>query len=90
MATKSTRYLDNQGRVIIPSHIRKALNLGPNNVVSVELDDNNCIRIRATDERCSLCGESVSGKGHTTIKAGAGEKFICYNCAQAVARAMLK
>lgn len=33
MEKKSTRYLDAQGRIILPNHIRKALNLVPGSAV---------------------------------------------------------
>ncbi len=90
MATKSTRYVDNQGRVILPAHIRKALNLGPGKSIEVSLDDDGTIRIVAVRERCSICGESVEGKHHTKVTVGTGEKLFCYNCCQAIARAMMK
>ncbi|MBQ9168906.1 MAG: AbrB/MazE/SpoVT family DNA-binding domain-containing protein [Oscillospiraceae bacterium] len=90
MATKSTRYMDNQGRIIIPNHIRKALNLAPGNAVSVVLDNDGTIRIRATEERCCICGESVDGKHFTQIATGANRKLVCYYCAQQIAREMLK
>lgn len=87
---KSIRYIDNQGRIVLPSHIRKALNLGPGWCVEVTLDDDNTIRIRPTKERCSICGEPVGDKGFTELSKGQDRKLICYSCAQAVAKAMLK
>lgn len=87
MATKSTRYLDDQGRIILPSHIRKALNLSSGNVVEVALDDDGTIRIRPTKERCCICGGSVESKHHTHLSK---DKLICFDCAQNVAKAMLK
>lgn len=90
MATKSTRYLDPQGRIVIPNHIRKALNLNTGNVVEVTLDDNGTIRIRPIEERCALCGESVEQKHFTEIKIGANRKLVCYDCAQLLARKMME
>lgn len=80
MATKTTRYLDAQGRVILPSHIRKALNLTAGKVVEVDLDRDGTIRITPTEERCVLCGEPVTDKEHIKV-AG---KNICASCARAI------
>ena len=90
MTTKSTRLVDNQGRVIIPNHIRKALNVAPGNTVEVELDDDNNIRIRVIEERCCICGESVEGKHRAEIKVGPSAKFICYNCSQQIIKNIMK
>lgn len=86
MDKKSTRFVDNQGRIIVPSHIRKALNLAPGTRVSVDLADDGTVRVRAEDERCYLCGKPVQGKHHTAV----GDKRICYECAQNIAKAMMK
>lgn len=90
MAVKSIRRVDDQGRIIMPSHIRKALNLNQGAVVEVELDDDGTIRMKASAERCAICGESVEGKRFTPLTNGQDRKLICYDCAQAVARAMMK
>lgn len=90
MATKSTRYIDPQGRIIIPKHIRKALNLNTGNVVEVSLDDDGTIRVRASYERCTICGEGVEGRPVAEVTVGSGRKLVCYNCSQAVARSMMK
>ena len=87
MATKSVHRIDDQGRVVLPSHIRKALNLQSRSAVSVSLDDDGTIRLRAEVARCCICGESVEGKHHTHLS---DEKLICFDCAQKVARAMMK
>lgn len=90
MTIKSTRFVDPQGRVVLPNHIRKELNLQPGNTVYVNLDDDGTIRITVAKERCSLCGESVEGQHPTDVPIGRSKKKICYNCAQSVARAMMK
>ena len=87
MATKSTRYLDNQGRIVLPNHIRKALNLNSGNVVEVALEDDGTIRIRATDSRCCICGGSVEGKHHVKLTK---DKLVCFNCSQEIAKAMMR
>lgn len=86
MATKSTRILDPQGRINLPSHIREALNLAPGNRVEMRLEDDGTIRLSVKKDRCALCGESVEGKHHTKL----GSKFVCYKCAQNLAREMMK
>ena len=90
MATKSTRYIDDQGRIVLPHHIRKALNLASGNVVEVALEDDNTIRIRPSTERCCICGGSVENKHHTQISPAPNKKLICFDCAQKVAKAMIK
>lgn len=91
MATKATRLIDPQGRVILPSHIRHALNLQPGNVVEVDLDDDGTIKIKAIRERCCICGEGVEGDQPTiNLTTGPNRKIMCHNCAQLVARKLLK
>lgn len=90
MATKSNRYVDHQGRIILPAHIRQALNLGKGHAVEISLDDEGCIRIKPVLERCCVCGDAVSDKHHTEVKTENGDKFVCYECAQNIARAMMK
>ena len=90
MATKSTRFVDNQGRIILPAHIRKALNIGKGHTVTVALDDDGTIRIKAVPERCCICGDAVDQKRSTEVETNNGDKRVCFDCAQKVARAMMK
>ena len=83
MAVKSIRYMDGQGRVILPSHIRQAANLGTGSAVLVELNDDGTIRIQATQERCAVCGVAVTAEA-ATIKVGADYKKICATCAKQI------
>lgn len=83
MATAKTTKMDAQGRVILPPHIRKALNLNPGQLVNVSLEGGT-IKIQPAGERCCLCGETVEGKEHTIFKTGPQEKHICRNCAHGV------
>lgn len=87
---RSIRYVDYQGRIILPAHIRKALNLGKGYTVDVSLDDEGCIRIKPVPERCCVCGDAVADKHHTQVETDNGDKFVCYECAQNIARAMMK
>ena len=76
---KTTRYVDAQGRIILPAHIRKALNLTEGHCVEIEIEDGT-IRVRPIEERCSICGQPVTGKSY--IKAQ--DKIICKECANAI------
>lgn len=84
MAVKTQRYLDAQGRIILPNHIRKALNLTAGKVVEIDMDSDGSVRIRPTTERCALCGEGLEGVPHTTITVGTGTKHICAACAEQI------
>lgn len=86
MALKTQRYLDAQGRIILPNHIRKALNLTAGKVVEIDMDTDGTVRIRATKERCALCGEGLEGVPHMTITVGTGTKHICTACAEQIKR----
>lgn len=79
---KTTRYLDAQGRIILPAHIRKALNLTAGKVVEVDLEDDGTIRLTPTDERCAICGAPVNE--HIEI----GGKKICKRCARKISRSI--
>lgn len=80
MTTKSTRYLDAQGRIILPNHIRKALNLAPGSAVDVDMEDAYTIRIRPADLRCALCGVRLTENEGRTITVWSGEKHVCGLC----------
>ena len=77
MKAKTIRYLDAQGRVILPSHIRNALNLKGGSPVEVTVEESGTIRIRPALERCAICGEGVENGG---IKVGPYTKYVCCNC----------
>ena len=80
MATTKTTRMDAQGRVILPPHIRKELNLNPGQLVNVSLEGGT-IKIRPAEERCAFCGEAATDK-HI---AGPKETRICRRCALAIA-----
>lgn len=80
MATAKTTRMDAQGRVILPPHIRKELNLNAGQLVTVTLEGGT-ITIQPAEERCVLCGEAAETK-HTV---GPNAKHICANCAKAIA-----
>ena len=79
MATKATRYVDAQGRIILPAHIRKALNLTEGHCVEIEIEDGS-IRIRPIEERCSICGKALADQF-----IDMRDKKICPECARIIA-----
>ena len=80
MATTKTTRMDAQGRVILPPHIRKELNLNAGQLVTVSLEDGT-IKIQPAKERCALCGEAAE----TKYTIGPRAELICANCAKAIA-----
>lgn len=79
MATAKTTRMDAQGRVILPPHIRKELNLNAGQLVTVTLEGGT-ITIQPAEERCALCGEATKEK----YLIGPKEERICANCAKAI------
>lgn len=77
--TKTTRYLDAQGRVILPLHIRKELNLTKGKVVEVSLEGDT-IMIRPTELRCALCGAPIVRQNRMTIH----DKPVCAVCCKMI------
>lgn len=86
MTTKTKRYVDDVGRILLPNHIRKALNMQKGTPVEVELDESGTIRIRCIKERCVFCGESVVGQPRAELTIGPEKKYVCCACAQAVVK----
>ena len=85
MATTKTTRMDAQGRVLLPPHIRKELNLNPGQLVNVSLEGGT-IRIQPAEERCAFCGEAATDKYITGPKT----TRICRSCALAIATIALK
>ena len=86
MKAKNTRYLDAQGRIILPNHIRKALNLKAGSDVNVDMEEDGTIRIRAAEERCEICGENPGNCVKITV--GPYSKYVCQNCAKLIQSAI--
>lgn len=85
MATTKTTRMDAQGRVILPPHIRKELNLNPGQLVNVSLEGGT-IKIQPAEERCAFCGEAATDK----YIVGPSTKRICRSCALAIAATVQK
>lgn len=79
MATAKATKMDAQGRVMLPPHIRKELNLNPGQIVNVSLEGGT-IMIRPEEERCVFCGEKPTDK----YIIGPKETRICRSCANAI------
>ena len=77
------RRIDDQGRIIIPNHMRKDLNLVPGTLVEVSMDEDKTITVRLTADNCCICGKSLEGKD--TIKV-TKDKTMCFSCAEKVAQ----
>lgn len=84
---KNIRCLDEQGRIIIPAHIRKALNLRGGNLVGVTMDKEGTILVRVEEERCAICGESVKDKASLELE---NRQHICSDCAKKIVKAFEK
>lgn len=84
MKAKATVRVDPQGRLMIPAHIRKELNLKPGDELGIDVDPFGTIHIESTKERCCLCGESAG----VSVTIGPHKKRICGNCAAAIRKAV--
>lgn len=80
------RRIDDQGRIIIPNHIRKDLNLVPGTLVEVGMDEDKTITVRPTADNCCICGKSLEGKDYLNVTK---TKKMCVDCAKAVAEVTL-
>lgn len=79
MATNKTTRMDAQGRVILPPHIRKDLNLNAGQRVTVSLEGGT-IKIRPAEERCDFCGEAADDQCLIVSKT----TRICKTCAKKI------
>lgn len=84
MKAKASVRVDPQGRLMIPAHIRKELNLKPGDELGIDVDPFGTIRIESTKERCCLCGEAAD----IPFNIGPYKKLICGNCAAAIRKAV--
>ena len=69
-------FIDRFGRIIIPAHIRKQMNIGVGKVINMTVK-NGVLHIKAIPARCCVCGGDLEKKPHASL----GEKDICYDCA---------
>ena len=85
MKTKTTRQVDPQGRVSIPGYLRELAGINPGDTVTVEVGEDNAIRIYAS-EHCSICEKPIKGAKVTVGK----DVHICIECARAIAYTLNK
>lgn len=88
--SKSIKSLDGQGRVILPSHIRKALHLDSGSLLEIESNDDGTIRITPATERCAICENPLDKESAPLeVKVGAKgrTKRVCRWCCAAAATA---
>lgn len=79
---KSIRRLDGQGRVILPAHIRKAMNLAQDSAVTIDMTEDGEILIKPAEERCCICGGKAEWKDGALLISG--EKLVCKRCVKLI------
>lgn len=84
MKANVTSRVDPQGRIMIPAHIRKELNLQPGDELGIDVDPFGTIHLESTKERCCLCGEAAD----IPFTIGPYKKLICRNCGSAIRKAV--
>lgn len=88
MKKKTTRLMDPQGRVSIPGYLRELAGINPGDTVTVEVGEDNVLRIYASSDRCCICGESH--KKMLPVPIGQEEHLFCINCARAICNTLKK
>ncbi len=76
---KNIKQIDDVGRILIPIHIRKDMNINPGTEMNVRKLSGTSIIIEIANDRCSLCGEGDENMIHLTI--GPYKRCLCRNCA---------
>lgn len=82
----TVQYIDQQGRLRVPAHIRNALNLTAGRVVEVTMED-GAVRITPTQERCAICGKALEDAPRITITTGSNQKHVCGDCSRQIREA---
>lgn len=76
MIKKIAYKIDPLGRVTIPAHLRKKLDLETESYVTLEIDGTG-IKIRKAQEHCAICGKKIK---YDTAKRTAAGSAICSAC----------
>ena len=76
MASGVRRKVDDLGRVVIPSSMRRSLGLRDGDAVDITLEDGRVVMVRAA-ESCTFCGEAE----HLQEFHG---KAVCWSCMAAM------
>lgn len=83
MKKKTTRLVDPQGRVSIPGYLRELAGINPGDTVTLEVGEDNAIRIYSNSGRCCICGKSEEKM--LSVLIGPNKHLFCIHCAQAIA-----
>lgn len=78
---EKNHFIDRFGRIVLPAHIRKQMNVGEGKVIHMAVNKNGELIIKAIPARCYTCGGALGKRPHATLTPSTGEKFICYDCA---------
>lgn len=77
MATSGIRRkVDDLGRVVIPSSIRKALGIHEGDLVEIQMDGDRVV-LHVPEESCTFCGSTL----HLESFRG---KVVCWSCTAAL------
>ena len=90
MKKKTTRQVDPQGRVSIPGYLRELAGINPGDTVTVEVGEDNVLRIYTIGDCCCICGESHGPDEMLQVTIGPCEHQICINCAQTIVTKLKK
>ena len=90
MKTKTTRTVDPQGRVSIPGYLRELAGINPGDTVTVEVGEDNALRISANSDRCCICGESHEVEKLLKVPIGPYEHLFCVDCARTICTTLKK
>lgn len=78
-ATGYVRKLDNLGRIVVPSKIRREVNINIKDEVSIYTDENSSIVVAKYEPTCYICTKTedlIDFKG----------KCICKSCIEAIGK----
>lgn len=84
MKTKTNRLVDSCGRISIPGYLRELIGLKFGDTVTVEVEADNSIRIRAAEEVCCICSEKPEGSELLEVPIGPNKHKFCAHCARAI------
>lgn len=90
MKKKTTRQVDPQGRVSIPGYLRELAGINAGDTVTVEVGEDNVLRIYSSSDRCCICGESQEPAKMLQVAIGPCKHPICVSCARTIVATLKK